>query len=76
LAKVPPILKSKTGTVTIPENDESSELERDGGHITDPQTTAGSSEEKETSAHTEIQWLLLKLGNDMGLDIWVARKRP
>lgn len=26
-----------------------------------------------TSPHTEIQWLLLKLGNDMGLDIWVAR---
>src|SRR5947209_4825084 len=24
-------------------------------------------------AHTEIQWLLLKLGNDMGLDVWVAR---
>jgi predicted RNA-binding protein len=28
---------------------------------------------KETRAHTEIQWLLLKLGNDMGLDVWVAR---
>jgi hypothetical protein len=25
------------------------------------------------SAHSEIQWLLLKLGNDMGLDVWVAR---
>lgn len=23
--------------------------------------------------HTEIQWLLLKLGNDMGFDVWVAR---
>jgi hypothetical protein len=28
---------------------------------------------KEASAHTEIQWLLLKLGSDMGLDVWVAR---
>jgi hypothetical protein len=26
-----------------------------------------------TTAHTEIQWSLLKLGNDMGLDVWVAR---
>jgi len=24
-------------------------------------------------AHEEIQWLLLKLGSDMGLDVWVAR---
>lgn len=29
--------------------------------------------EREATAHDEIQWLLLKLGNDMGLDVWVAR---
>jgi hypothetical protein len=23
--------------------------------------------------HTDLQWLLLKLGSDMGLDVWVAR---
>ncbi|CAN5243449.1 hypothetical protein BH24CHL7_BH24CHL7_02090 [soil metagenome] len=28
---------------------------------------------KDASAHTEVQWLLLKLGADMGLDVWVAR---
>jgi hypothetical protein len=28
---------------------------------------------KEPTAHTETQWRLLKLGSDMGLDIWVAR---
>jgi hypothetical protein len=28
---------------------------------------------REPTAHTEIQWSLLKLGNDMGLDVWVAR---
>jgi hypothetical protein len=28
---------------------------------------------RETTMHTEIQWKLLKLGNDMGLDVWVAR---
>jgi hypothetical protein len=27
----------------------------------------------EATQHTEIQWLLLKLGSDMGLDVWVAR---
>ena len=27
----------------------------------------------DSSPHKEIQWLLLKLGNDMGLDVWVAR---
>lgn len=27
----------------------------------------------DSNLHTEIQWLLLKLGNDMGLDVWVAR---
>jgi hypothetical protein len=28
---------------------------------------------KEISEHTGVQWLLLKLGNDMGLDLWVAK---
>jgi hypothetical protein len=28
---------------------------------------------REPTAHTEIQWSLLKLGNNMGLDVWVAR---
>jgi hypothetical protein len=28
---------------------------------------------KESSDHTEIQWLLLKLGADMGFGVWVAR---
>ncbi|MGF1528417.1 MAG: hypothetical protein ACFCBW_16695, partial [Candidatus Competibacterales bacterium] len=27
----------------------------------------------ETSHHSEIQWLLLSLGSQMGLDVWVAR---
>ncbi len=28
---------------------------------------------KEATAHLEIQYLLLKLGSDMGLDVWAAR---
>lgn len=31
------------------------------------------SEITEPTAHEEIQWLLLKFGSDMGLDVWVAR---
>lgn len=47
-------------TVTVPESqDEVEETESD--------VDGGTS-----SAHTEIQWLLLKLGQDMELDIWVA----
>jgi hypothetical protein len=30
-------------------------------------------DEAAESAHTEIQWLLLKLGCDLGLDVWVAK---
>ena len=30
-------------------------------------------ERDDVTDHTEIQWLLLKLGSDMGLDTWVAR---
>jgi predicted RNA-binding protein len=54
----PKPLKAKIGSVTVPETDESnSEL-----------VTI-----KEPKDHTEIQWLLLKLGSDMGFHVWVAR---
>lgn len=46
------------GTVTIPDDEE---------EITETITSSSS-----TTPHTEIQWLLLKLGNDMGFDVWVA----
>ncbi len=40
-------------------------------------TIPGSPDEpegpKETTAHTEIEGILLKLGSDLGLDVWVAR---
>ena len=45
-------------TVTIPEDD-------DDNIQVEPLSP--------TSPHTEMQWLLLKLGNDMGFDVWVAR---
>ena len=35
--------------------------------------TAPEGDEAAESAHTEIQWMLLQLGCDLGLDVWVAR---
>jgi len=55
----PKSLKAKIGSVTVPETEE----------LTDDQEIML----KEPSDHTEIQWLLLKLGSDMGFNVWVAR---
>ncbi|HEW79929.1 MAG TPA: EVE domain-containing protein [Phycisphaerales bacterium] len=59
----PKIFEStKIGVVTVPEEDkEETKLE-----IT-PKYEIGK------STHDEMQWLLLKLGSDLGLDVWVAR---
>jgi hypothetical protein len=59
LARRPRAVKARVGSVTVPERDEPPD---------EPALTPW-----EPTAHTEIQWLLLKLGNDMGLDVWVAR---
>ena len=56
----PKPIKAKIGSVTIP--DTSNEKP------TTPQVSA-----KEPSDHLEIQYHLLKLGSDMGFDVWVAR---
>jgi hypothetical protein len=83
LKKVPPILKmSKLGAVTVPDDEELKQIEvqyRASEAIApfsateDASETTITLEPKEASAHTEIQWLLLKLGSDMGLDVWVAK---
>lgn len=59
LARRPKSIQTALGAVTIPEND----LEV----IEETSTT------KAVSEHTEIQALLLKLGSEMGLKVWVAR---
>jgi predicted RNA-binding protein len=65
LERRPTVLHTKMGSVTIPGIDESSEKAN--------ASSVGASEAlREPRLHTEIQWLLLKLGNDMGLDVWVA----
>jgi len=72
LRKVPPVLKArKIGTVVIPE-DEEEEPQADVSLSTDG-VVISESDQKAASIHTEIQWLLLKLGAEMGLDVWVAR---
>ena len=53
-------LESKVGLVIVPEKEA-------------PVEGTATVEPKEVSAHNETQWLLAKLGNDMGLDAWVAR---
>ena len=60
LARRPRALAAKIGSVTVPDVDE----------VAKPQTAQAVT--ADTKAHTEIQWLLLKLGSDMGLDVWVA----
>lgn len=54
-----PIFETKNDAVTIPDS-------ADEGESVD------QSIEESPVTHEEIQWLLLKLGNDMGLDVWVA----
>jgi len=48
--------------VTVPEEGEE--------ESTEPTAADGA---KEPTVHTEVQYQLLKLGADMGLDVWVAR---
>src|SRR5712692_895071 len=59
LARRPKALKAKMGSVTLPESEE---LPTERAEII-----------KEPRDHEEVQRLLLKLGSDMGLDVWVAR---
>jgi len=55
----PKPIKAKMGPVTIPESDD---------QPPDEETLT-----KKPTDHTEMQWLLLTLGSDMGFDVWVAR---
>jgi hypothetical protein len=58
--RTPKTYNTKAGKVTVPdEKDEPEELV--------PQ------KEPDGISHEEIQWLLLKLGSDMGLDVYVAK---
>lgn len=56
----PAALRAKIGSVTVPESNEEEPLLK-------------QKESKTPTEHTEMQWLLLKLGTDMGFDVWIAR---
>ena len=59
LARRPRALKTSVGSATIPD--------------TEPEETTDVDTVSAPREHTEIQALLLKLGADMGFDVWVAR---
>jgi hypothetical protein len=65
LERRPTVLQTKIGPVTLPDIDEP--IEKD-----EPLSIEAPEISREPRLHTETQWLLLKLGNDMGLDVWVA----
>jgi len=55
----PRTYESKVGVVTVPEEDKEKAVNQK------PQIGE--------TTHEEIQWLLLNLGSDIGLDVWVAK---
>lgn len=64
LGRRPRALQTKIGVVTVPDRNDDEEPVKP---VVQPQIP------DEPTAHTEIQYLLLKLGSDMGFDVWVAR---
>ena len=66
LSRRPNPINTPVGPVTIPDQEPEASSQFDGEPS--PKEVL-----REDSAHTEIQWLLLKLGSDMGLDVWVAQ---
>jgi hypothetical protein len=72
LKKVPPILKTQSGkTVTIPADEFLDDQAQPSKIVTIDDTKPNGAPEE--SAHTEIQWILAKLGSDMGLSVWIAK---
>jgi hypothetical protein len=65
LSRRPKAIQAKIGSVSIPENESQNE--------NDSKETIQEEKEASFREHTEIQHVLLKLGSDMGFDIWVAR---
>jgi hypothetical protein len=57
-----PVFETKMGAVSIPENEEPEPIP----------VVRVQNQEAEDTTHEEIQWLLLYLGEKMGLDLWVA----
>jgi len=60
--KVPIFYETEAGAVTVPDDNDEARPEQVNIEATEIEIT-----------HEEIQWMLLNLGNEMGLDVWVAR---
>lgn len=71
LARRPQAFKAKFGKVTIPESEDIEE--REIARLNIPTGEIVKITTGEINAHSNIQYLLLKLGSEMGYDIWVAR---
>ena len=65
----PRIFRTNLGNVTVPERES-----EDSRSV--PQDAEQTPEAKEPAVHGEIQWVLARLGNDMGLQVWVGAERP
>ncbi len=75
LARRPRALRAKGESFTVPEKEDTGKQVQEATeeHVKEEPSDTKDESSKEITAHTEIQWLLLKLGSDMGLDVWVAR---
>jgi len=73
LARRPKALRAKGESFTVPESEDTAEQVQATPAEPPKEERAEEEPSKEITAHTDIQWLLLKLGSDMGLDVWVAR---
>ena len=73
LARRPKALKAKGETFTVPESDDTVEKTQEVPEESPKKERPKEEPSKEITTHTEVQWELLKLGSDMGLDVWVAR---
>jgi hypothetical protein len=73
LARRPKALKAKGESFTVPESDDTVEKTLEVPEESPKKKRSKEEPSKETTTHTEVRWKLLKLGSDMGLDVWVAR---
>lgn len=76
LARRPKALTAKGESFTVPEEDaeqDTKDVVKEAPKAAPKDDAALDLPSQEVTAHTEVQWSLLKLGSDMGLDVWVAK---
>jgi hypothetical protein len=75
LARAPRVYSTGEGDgeVTVPESDDEGEDEQREAKAFEASTETPRQEEPAAVTHEEIQYMLLKLGASIGLDVWVAR---